>query len=128
MTYQQQWTSFGRVPPETVALFQRTVQVVRQHVVAALPAQAGAHIRSTALELVLGVVFRVWMENGNPTGLVESDVVDLRNFVLLAASLAGPDLNGEGMPIFKATLEGLLEEWLENWNSPGDPGPPGPIN
>lgn len=118
--------SFGRIPRQTAELFWRTTQTVRDQVVTALPQNAGAYVRSFTLEAVLDVVLRDWRENENTTGLVPEDVGDLRSFVGLAASLAGPDLDGAGLPIYQSTLRGLLEDWLHNWNSPGDPGPPGP--
>jgi hypothetical protein len=55
-------------------------------------------------------------------------VADLRNFVALAVSLAGTDLNNQGRPVYQAVLKGLLDDWLANWNAPNDPGPPGPID
>jgi hypothetical protein len=127
MSYQQS-SRFGRIPAGTVELFQRTVQVIREQVVTALPAQASGDVRAYTLEAVLEIVLRDWRENENTTGLVSSDIQDLRSFVELAASLAGTDINAKGKPIYEATLRGLLEDWLANWNSPNDPGPPGPID
>jgi hypothetical protein len=124
MSYQS--TQFGRVPRETVDLFQRTVQTVRQQVAAALPAHASPEVRAYTVEQVLEIVLRDWRENENTTGLVPEDVEDLRSFVTMAASLAGYDINGDGLPVYQAVLKGLLDDWLANWNSPGDPGPPGP--
>lgn len=127
MTYQR-GQRFGRVPPETVELFQRTTQIVRAMVPQALPAQAGEAIRAYTAETVLEIVLRDWRENENTTGLLDSDVADLKSFVELAASIAGQDINGQGAPVYQATLRALLEDWLANWNAPNDPGPPGPIN
>lgn len=127
MAYQQ-GVRFGRVPPETVALFQQVVQTVRDQVVSGLPVYASQELRAYTLEEVLAIVLRDWRENENTSGLLPEDATDLHNFVALAASLSGSDLNGAGRPIYQATLKGLLEDWLANWNSPGDPGPPGPIN
>lgn len=121
-------SQFGRIPQDTVALFQRTVQAIRDQVAAALPSQAGAPLRAYTVEQVIAIVLRDWRENGNTTGLLPEDVADLRNFVALAASLAGPDINGQGLPVYQAVLKGLLEDWLANWNAPGDPGPPGPVD
>lgn len=120
--------SYGRIPPETVALFERTVRAVKDEVVAGLPPQASSAVRADTVEMVLEVVLRDWRENNNTTGLLASDVTDLRNFVALAASLAGSDINGQGRPIYAAVLRGLLGDWLANWNAPGDAGPPGPID
>ena len=121
-------TPFGRIPRDTVHLFQKNIQIVRDQVVAALPANADQNLRATTLELVLEVVLRDWRENSNTDGLLANDINDLRSFVALAASLAGSDLNGAGRAVFQAALKGLLEDWLANWNSPNDPGPPGPID
>jgi hypothetical protein len=76
--------------------------------------------------MLLTIVFRDWIENENATGLEAEDVADLESFVQCAASLAGADINGQGLPVYQAVLKGLLEDWLANWNAPGDPGPPGP--
>jgi hypothetical protein len=119
---------FGRIPRDTVHLFQKNVQIVRDQVVTALPANASQDLRAATLELVLDVVLRDWRENGNTDGLLANDINDLRSFVALAASLAGSDLNGAGRAVFQATLKGMLEDWLANWNAPNDPGPPGPID
>ncbi len=119
---------FGRIPPDTVTLFQQTVQIVRSQILIALPAHADNELRAATMELTLEVILRDWRQNGNTSGLMPADITDIRNFVALAASLAGDDLNSSGRAVFRATLKGLLEDWLENWNSPGDPGPPGPIN
>lgn len=120
--------NFGRVPPETVDLFQRTVRQIKEEVLQALPTSASAEVSAFTTETVLEVVLRDWRENENTTGLEPADVRDLASFVAMASSLAGSDLNGRGLPIFQATLKGLLEDWLYNWNAPGDPGPPGPID
>jgi hypothetical protein len=117
---------YGRIPEQTVSLFERTVATVRDQVVTALPSSASTGLRAETLEAVLDVVLRDWREHGNTTGLLDSDVADLRSFITLAASLAGADLNGQGRPVYLALLRGLLSDWLANWNAPGDPGPPGP--
>jgi len=119
---------FGRIPPQTSELFQHNIKLVNEQVLHGLPVHANAKIRAYTMETVLDVVLRDWCENDNTTGLLDSDVEDLRNFVSLAASLAGNDLNGNGAPIYQATLRGLLEDWLANWNAEGDPGTLGPIN
>jgi hypothetical protein len=120
--------NFGRVPPETVNLFQRTVKQIREEVLQALPGNASAEVQAYTTELVLEIVLRDWRENENTTGLEQADINDLSSFVAMACALAGSDLNGRGLPVFQATLKGLLEDWLANWNAPGDPGPPGPID
>jgi hypothetical protein len=119
---------FGRIPPETVTLFQKTIVQARDHIASVLPPEASEQVRAYAIEQVLEIILRDWRENNNTTGMEDADVEDLGNFVGLAATLAGNDLNGQGFPIFQATLKGLLEDWLYNWNAPGDPGPPGPID
>lgn len=117
---------FGRIPPPTSQLVAGIVQTVMGQVVQALPQNAGQTSRAAAAEIVLGVVLRDWRENENTSGLLPDDVADLRSFVQLAASLAGNDLDGQGVPVFRAVLTGLMEDWLANWNAPGDAGAPGP--
>ncbi len=119
---------FGRIPQQTVTLFEQTRDRVRQDVVAALPPNAGQPARDVVLEQVIGIVLRDWRENENTAGLTDDDVVDMQNFVKAAAAIAGPDLSGAGRPVFEAVLNGFLEDWLSNWNASNDPGPPGPID
>lgn len=119
---------FGRIPPDTVNLFQKTVAQVKGEVLMSLPSNATEEVRAYTIETILDVVLRDWRENENTTGLEPADVRDLSSFVAMAVSLAGSDLNGLGFPVYQATLKGLAEDWLFNWNSPGDPGPPGPID
>lgn len=119
---------FGRIPPETIELFERSVREVRQQITAALPPAASADVRAYTIEAVLDVIFKDWRINENTSGLEQEDLNDLTNFVKLAASLAQPDLNGDGFPVFQATLKGLLSDWLYNWNASDDPDPPGPAN
>ena len=40
--------------------------------------------------------------------VLPDDVADLRSFVQLAAQLAGNDLDGQGAPVFRAVLTGLM--------------------
>jgi hypothetical protein len=117
---------FGRIRPDTIQLFEKTVEQVKSRMLGALPSSAGEEVRAYTTEMLLSIVFRDWLENENETGLEPSDVADLESFVQCAASMAGSDINGQGLPIYQAILKGLLEDWLANWNSPGDPGPPGP--
>ena len=120
--------NFGRVPPKTVDLFQAAVKQIKGEVLQSLPSSASEAVKAFTMEVVLEVVLRDWRENENQDGLEPSDVRDLASFVAMASSLAGSDLNGQGLPVYQATLRGLLEDWLYNWNAPGDPGPPGPID
>ncbi len=121
-------SKFGRVPPATVDLFQKTVQQVREQVLPALPGYANDTVKAYTVERCLETVFADWRENENSSGLDGKDVEDFRSFVAMAASLAGGGINDTGLPIYQASLKGLLEDWLANWNAPGDPGPPGPID
>lgn len=117
---------FGRIPPPTTQLVAGLVQAITGQVIPALPQHAGPVTRAAATEIILGVVLRDWRENENTSGLLPDDVADLRSFVQLAASLAGNDLDGQGAPVFRSVLSGLMEDWLANWNAPGDAGAPGP--
>jgi hypothetical protein len=117
---------FGRIPEHTVTLMERTIGQLRNDVLAALPGSANQQVRAETLELILSIVLRDWHQHSNTTGLLPSDITDLKSFVSLAASLTGGDLNGHGKPIMLAVLRGLMEDWLANWNAPGDAGPPGP--
>lgn len=117
---------FGRIRPDTIQLFEKTMGQVKTRMLSALPGSAGNEVKACTTEMLLTIVFRDWIENENATGLEADDVADLESFVQCAASLAGSDINGQGLPVYQAVLKGLLEDWLANWNSPGDPGPPGP--
>lgn len=123
---QSQKGRFGRIPPPTVDLISGLVQTINTQVLQVLPPQAGPATRAAAAEIILGVVLRDWRENENTSGLLPDDVTDLQSFVQLAVSMAGGDLEGPGGPIFRSVLTGLMEDWLANWNSPNDPGAPGP--
>ena len=120
--------TFGRIPPETATLLQTTVGVVRDGILDLLPPSMSTETRSSALDIVLGVVLRDWRENGNTTGLIESDIADLRSFVQFALQVAASGQPAESEPVFLSVLRGLMEDWLANWNAPNDPGPPGPID
>jgi hypothetical protein len=120
--------TFGRIPPETAALLQQTVANVRGNVLNLLPPTMSPESRASALDIVLGVVLRDWRENGNTTGLIDSDIADLRSFVQFALQVAATGQPAESEPVFLSVLRGLMEDWLANWNAPNDPGPPGPID
>ena len=115
---------FGRIPQNTADLFERTIRQVRDEVLTALPPGSTAQIQSYTLEAVLETVLRDWRVNDNTTGLLPDDVADLRSFVQLACSLAGSDPGRGGFPIYQASLKNLLDDWLDNWNADGNPGPP----
>lgn len=106
--------NFGRIPVETVQFCQRSVKDVQERVISVLPEEATEELRAFTLEKVLNVVFRDWHEHGNDS-LSDDDIADLSSFVQMAASLAGSSLNETGKPIYEATLQGLLEDWLYNW-------------
>ena len=78
MSYQQQGGLYGRVPPETVALFQQVVRAVREQVLAGLPSYASQELRAYTVEEVLAVVLRDWRENENTSGLLAEDIADTR--------------------------------------------------
>ncbi|MBX9568157.1 MAG: hypothetical protein K2X77_04640 [Candidatus Obscuribacterales bacterium] len=118
---------FGRIPAQTIELFERTVADVKSKVLPALPHTAGEELKGFTLEAVLEIIFRDWHENNNTEGMREEDLADLASFVQMASALAGTTMHAQGRPIYEATLKGLLEDWLENWNKPDDPGPPGPL-
>ena len=124
----QPMRTFGRIPPETASLLQQTTATVRGSILSLLPPTMSAEARAGALDIVLGVVLRDWRENGNTSGLIESDVADLRSFVQFALQVAATGQPAESEPVFLAVLRGLMEDWLANWNAENDPGPPGPID
>ncbi len=109
-------SGFGRVPSETVEIFQQHIADVKVHVLAALPAQADEPMRAFTLEKVLDSVFRDWHEHGN-TRLSPQDLNDLGSFVQMSAALAGNQINAQGRAVFEASLIALLEDWLYNWNA-----------
>lgn len=115
---------FGRVPDATTDLFERTIRQVRDEILPALPVGAPPALQGYTLEAVLATVLRDWRVNDNTTGLLKDDVADLRSFVQLALGLAGNDPGGRGLPVYQATLKGLLDDWLDNWNAEGQAGPP----
>ncbi len=112
-----QKSSYGRIPAQTIELIQTCVDSARQRLAEALPPSASAEVRSFTVQVVLDVLLKDWRLHDNSSGPDEDDWQDIISFVRLAASLAEPDLNDRGMPIYQATLNGLLSDWLYNWNS-----------
>jgi uncharacterized protein YydD (DUF2326 family) len=110
---------FGRIPVQTIALFERCVNDVQEQVMKAVDATASEELKNYTFEKCLEYVLRDWRENDNTAGLEQKDIADLQSFVFTASRLAGEDLNGRGFAIYKATLESLLEDWLLNWNAEG---------
>lgn len=115
---------FGRIPQDTIELFERTVQDVKTKVIPALPSNADSAIRAYTMGKILEMIFRNWREKKNKNGMAEEDLRDLASFVQMSAALAGSQINSQGRPVFEATLRGLLDDWLENWNAAGAKGPP----
>lgn len=116
---------FGRIPDKTLQLYERTVSDVRAKVLPALPQSAGEDLRAFTLEKVLEVIFKDWHEHGNTEALSDLDLQDLSSFVEMSVALASGQLQAQGRPIYEAALQGLLQDWLYNWNADGTPGPPG---
>lgn len=120
--------TFGRIPPETAAVMQTNVETVRNGVLSVLPPGTTDTVRAGAFDIILGIVLRDWRENGNTTGLIDSDVNDIRAFVQFALGVGDSVQPAEREMVTLSVLRGLMEDWLANWNAPGDPGPPGPID
>src|SRR5919199_4220522 len=106
-----QQSRFGRIPQQTIRLFEQTRDQVQQDVLSVLPSNAGQAARDVVLEQVIGIVLRDWRENENTTGLTDDDVADMQNFVRAAAALSGPDLSGSDKPVFEAVLNGFFSDW-----------------
>lgn len=113
---------FGRIPTDTYSFLEQAVTSIKNEVVIALPDSASDELRAFTLEKILDTVFKDWQQHGNDK-LSGEDLNDLRSFVQAAAALAGPQLNAQNKPIYKAILQGLLDDWLFNWNAK-QPGPP----
>lgn len=111
---------FGRIPLSTIELYQNTVQSVTEKVLSSVPQNADADLRAFTLNSVLSTVFRDWNENDNKSALTDADLDDLATFVRLAASLAGKQILQQGRPVYEACLQGMLADWLYNWNAPSD--------
>lgn len=114
----------SRLPPETRDLLVQITRTVRDEIVPFIPGGPPERVQAHVTELVLAVALQDWYDNGNQDGLVAQDVADFRSFIELAHGVAGKDPWGRGNAVFDATLKGLLQDWLENWNAPGHPGPP----
>lgn len=110
-------SNYGRIPAQTIELIQTCVSAARQRISEALPPSASAELRAFTTQAVIDALLKDWRLNENTTGPDEDDWQDIVNFVRLAASLAEPDLNDQGLPVYQATLNGLLSDWLYNWNS-----------
>jgi hypothetical protein len=108
---------YGRIPAETVRLVEVCANTTRERISNALPPSASPEIIAFTVQAVLDTVLKDWLLNENTAGPDEDDWQDIASFVKLAVSLAQPDLNDRGLPVYQATLNGLLSDWLYNWNS-----------
>jgi len=123
-------SEFGRVPRTTVVLLERCIHQARTNVLRGLPPAAPEELRDWTLRAVLDCMLRDWWEHGNTEPLSYQHLEDLRSFVLLALVVsrqAGPDEPLRAplrQAVYRATLRALLDDWLHNWNTDGDNGPP----
>jgi hypothetical protein len=113
----------GRVSEQTRDLFQQVSTVIRGPVLNALPLSASNDMRVTTLKLVLDTVLLDWCNNGNTSGLQDSDAEDICNFVRAAVWLVSK-CGDDARIIYPVILKSLLEDWLHNWNANGVTGPP----
>jgi hypothetical protein len=117
-------SQYGRIPVATLQLIQSQVQAATSAIATALPAGTDVEMRHFTVEAVLARTLRDWWENGNTDGLRSQDMQDLRSFVELTASLAGDLGVADNRAFYRATLDGLLDDWLVAWNANGIDGPP----
>jgi hypothetical protein len=124
-------SQFGRIPSTTVVLLTEQVGQARGLVLGAVPAAAPREAHDFTIRAVLTHTLTDWWQNGNTAGLTSRDVDDLRSFVVLALALASSGSAGserlhapEERAIYRAVLTALLDDWLANWNSDGQDGPP----
>lgn len=117
-------SEFGRIPATTLNVIASQVRAVSTDVVGALPVGAANLARAETIRMVLARTLRDWWENGNAEGLPSQDVADLQSFVALAAAVAGDWRAPGALPVYRATLAALLDDWLLNWNAGGVDGPP----
>jgi hypothetical protein len=88
-------------------------------IVDALPADAPAAWRGPTYRAVLTAVIRDRIEN--ETGdLEDGDISSLSEFVRAAATAAAAAPAEHRDDAFEIVLDGLLQDWIENWNEPDD--------
>ena len=88
-------------------------------VVDALPAGSPGRWRGPTYRAVLAAIIRDRVENG--TGeLEDGDVSSLEEFVRAAAAAASAAPQEHRDDAYEVVLQGLLEDWVDNWNEPED--------
>jgi hypothetical protein len=85
----------------------------------ALPPGSPTAWRGPTYRAVLTATIRDRIEN--ETGdLEDGDVASLADFVRAAAAAAGAAPAEHRDDAYEIVLDGLLEDWVENWNEPAD--------
>lgn len=119
---------YGRIPIDTYQLLQSHIRDVSGPILSYLPLGITKAMRDWTIKKTLDVVLRDWRDNENLDKLEADDISDLGSFAEFSYELAvgrtlqelGPIENA----IYKAALNALLEDWLNNWNAGGKSGPP----
>lgn len=105
--------------PSDIKTFLSASVAAAGRVAKSLPPTTPDAWRATTYRLVLGAILRDWSENGTAE-LVDEDVQNLTSFVELASATASqPDLPDQDVT-FEVILNGLLDDWVENWFGSGE--------
>ncbi len=117
-------SGYGRIPPATVILLSQHVRTAN-NAANRLPQQVSPPFRTAAIGIVLDYLVKDWWYNENREGLTPTDEGDLGAFVQLAWSVCrvGPQSAEEAVGVFKAVLNGLMDDWFQSWNDEVDGAP-----
>jgi hypothetical protein len=110
-------TKYGRVPAGVPAYVAATVDGVRK-IAVSLPADAPSAWQSVAYRVILTGVLRDHADNGAAL-LDDQDFHDLRDLMRLAADSAEAVDGSLRDQTFEVVLAGLIDDWVQNWNTDG---------
>lgn len=115
-------STFGRIPLSTYSLFSSHAKNVSGRIACYLPLNISKELRDFTVKEVLSTLFRDWLENESDEPLSESDIEDFGSFIELSCWLAGALESAEDSAVYRASLQALLQDWLDKWNTVDESG------
>jgi hypothetical protein len=108
-------TKYGRVPADVPDYLSATVDHIRG-IADSLPTSAPSAWRANAYRIILAGVLRDHADNGAAL-LADQDLHDLRDLMRLAVDTAEAVEAGLRDQTFELVLDGLVDDWVQNWNA-----------